>query len=103
MNDILVTANFSDVEQLKWADLKLIHKSDSRTDKENCRHVSILPNISKIYKGCLSANQAIILIQVSLSFLLPMIENVMSTLAKVEPLALLTNLFKAFNCFMVDL
>ena len=40
-------------EQLKWADVKAAHKKGSRTDKENCRPVSILPNISKIYERCL--------------------------------------------------
>ena len=40
-------------EQLKWAVVKPAHKKDFRTDKENFRPVSILPNISKIYERCL--------------------------------------------------
>ena len=40
-------------EQLKWADVKPAHKKGSRNYKENCRPVSILPNISKIYERCL--------------------------------------------------
>ena len=36
-------------EQLKLADVKPVFKKNSRTDKENYRPVSILPNISKIY------------------------------------------------------
>ena len=35
-------------EQLKLADVKPIFKKNSYTDKENCRSVSTLPNISKI-------------------------------------------------------
>ena len=38
---------------LKQADIKPIHKKDSRSDKENYRPVSILPNLSKIYERCL--------------------------------------------------
>ena len=37
-------------EQLKWADAKPVFKKNSRTDKENYRPLSILPNISKIYE-----------------------------------------------------
>ena len=40
-------------EQLKWADVKPAHKKGSRTDKENHRPISILPNIQKIYERCL--------------------------------------------------
>ena len=38
---------------LKQADIKPIHKKDSRSEKENYRPVSILPNFSKIYEHCL--------------------------------------------------
>ena len=38
---------------LKQTDIKRIHKKDSRSDKENYRPVSILPNLSKIYERCL--------------------------------------------------
>ena len=40
-------------KQLKWVDVKPVFKKNSRTDKENYRPVSILPNISKIYERCL--------------------------------------------------
>ena len=40
-------------EQLVWADVKIAHEKGSRTDTENYRPVRILPNISKIYEGCL--------------------------------------------------
>ena len=40
-------------KQLKWADVKPAHEKASRTDKENYIPISILPNISKIYKRCL--------------------------------------------------
>ena len=39
-------------EQLKWANVKPVFKKNSRNVKENCRPVSILPNISKIYERC---------------------------------------------------
>ena len=47
------TNNNTFPEQLKLADVKPIFKKNSRTDKENYRPVSILPNISKIYERCL--------------------------------------------------
>ena len=40
-------------EQLTLADVKPVFKKNSRTDKENYRPVSILPNISKICEKCL--------------------------------------------------
>ena len=40
-------------EQLTLADVKPVFKKNSRTDKENHRPVSILPNISKICEKCL--------------------------------------------------
>ena len=48
--------------------MKAIHKKDSRTDKENYRLVSILPNISNHMEDVCSANETIILIGFSLSF-----------------------------------
>ena len=38
---------------LTQADIKPIHKMDYMNDKESYRHVSILPNLSKIYERCL--------------------------------------------------
>ena len=55
-----ITENFNNMIEnsvfpvsLKQADIKPIHKKDSRSDKENYRPVSILPNLSKIYERCL--------------------------------------------------
>ena len=55
-----VTENFSYAlakgrfpNSLKQADIKPIHKKNSRTEKENYRPVSILPNLSKIYEKCM--------------------------------------------------
>ena len=39
--------------ELKQADVKPIYKKDSRNEKENYRPVSILPNLSKIFKRCM--------------------------------------------------
>ena len=41
-------------EQLKYADVKTVFKKDSRTDKNNYRPISILPNIYKIYERCIN-------------------------------------------------
>ena len=55
-----ITENFNNMIEnsvfpvsLKQADIKPIHKKDSRRDKENYRPLSILPNLSKIYERCL--------------------------------------------------
>ena len=40
-------------DSLKQADIKPVYKKDSRNEKENCRPVSILPNLSKIYERCM--------------------------------------------------
>ena len=34
-------------DDLKHADVTPVHKKKGKSDKTNCRHVSILPNISK--------------------------------------------------------
>ena len=52
LNNATETSTFP--EQLKYADVKLVFKQDSRTDKKNYRIISILPNVSKIYKRCLN-------------------------------------------------
>ena len=41
-------------DSLKQADIKPVHKKDSRNENENCRPVSILLNLSKIYGRCIS-------------------------------------------------
>ena len=35
---------------LKHADVRPAFKKDDKTDKENCRPISILPNLSKVYE-----------------------------------------------------
>ena len=40
-------------DSLKQADIKPVHKKDFRNENENCRPVSILPNLSKIYGRCM--------------------------------------------------
>ena len=47
------TFNSSFTKELKLAEVKLVFKKNSCTDKENYRSVSILPNIFKIYGRCL--------------------------------------------------
>ena len=37
-------------EHLKHADVKPVFKKVSRTDEKNCRRISILPNVCKIYE-----------------------------------------------------
>ena len=34
---------------MKYGEVTPIHKKDDKTDKENCRPISILPNLSKVY------------------------------------------------------
>ena len=40
-------------EELKQADIKPIHKKESRNEKENYRPVSILSNLTKIFERCM--------------------------------------------------
>ena len=35
---------------MKHADVRPAFKKDDKTDKENCRPISILPNLSKVYE-----------------------------------------------------
>ena len=104
-------------EQLKWADVKPAHKKGSRTDKENFRPVSILPNISKIYERCLFKQLtnyfedlfSKYLCEFRKSFsvancLLPMIKKWRESLDQGGAYgALLTDLSKAFDCLSHDL
>ena len=94
------------------ADVKPAFKKNSRTDKENYRPVSILPNISKIYERCLykqiydyldvifSRNQCGFRKGFSVvNCLLPMIEKWRESLDQGGTYgALLTDLSKAFDC-----
>ena len=36
---------------MKYAEVTPIHKKDDKTDKENYRPISILPNLSKVYES----------------------------------------------------
>ena len=99
-------------EQLKWADVKPAHKKGSRTDKENYRPISMLPNISKIYERCLfkqlpnyfedyfSKHQCAFRKGFSVgNCLLPMIEKWRESLDQGGTYgALLTDLSKTFDC-----
>ena len=40
-------------DELKHADIKPIHKMESRNEKESYKPVSILPNLSKIFERCM--------------------------------------------------
>ena len=99
------------------ADAKPVFKKNSRTDKENYRPVSILPNISKIYERCLykqlydyfdvifSRNQCGFRKGFSVvNCLLPMIEKWRESLDQGGAYgALLTDLSKAFDCLPHEL
>ena len=39
--------------ELKEADIVPVNKRKSKLSKENCRPISILPNISKVFERCL--------------------------------------------------
>ena len=39
--------------KLKHTDIKPIYKKESRNEKENCRPVLVLPNLSKIFERCM--------------------------------------------------
>ena len=51
INDSMTNGSFPD--HLKNADIKPIHKKDSKNDKSNYRPISILPNFSKIFERCM--------------------------------------------------
>ena len=104
-------------QQLKWADVKPVFKKNSRTDKENYRPVSILPNVSKIYERCLYKQLydyfEVIFSQNQCGFrkgfsvencLLPMIEKWRESLDQGGAYgALLRDLSKAFDCLPHEL
>ena len=110
-------SNSSFPDQLKWADVKPVFKKNSRTVKENCRPVSVLPNISKIYVRCLytqlydyldvifSRNQCGSRKGFSVvNCLLPMIKKWRESLDEGGACgALLTDLSKAFDCLPHEL
>ena len=47
-NNLLSCTTFP--TSMKYADVAPIHKKDDKTDKENYRPISILPNLSKVYE-----------------------------------------------------
>ena len=49
INDAIVGENIFP-DSLKFADITPVHKKDETTNKENCRPVSVLPLISKIFE-----------------------------------------------------
>ena len=121
---IFITENFNNMMKnyafpilLKQAGIKLIHKKDSRTEKESYRPVSILPNLSKIYERCLytQMNKCFgpILPKYQFGFrrgysaqqcLLTMIEKWRAFLDRNETCAaFLTDQSKAFDCLPHDL
>ena len=49
INDAIVRENIFP-DSLKFGDITPVHKKDETTNKENCRPVSVLPLISKIFE-----------------------------------------------------
>ena len=109
-NNSLSCATFP--TSMKYADVIPIHKKDDKTDKENYRPISILPNLSKVYER-LMYNQIYPYFDTLFSkfqcgfrkgfnaqhCLLAMIEKWRKTLDKGgETGAVLTDLSKAFDC-----
>ena len=97
---------------MKYAEVTPIHKKDDKTDKENYRPISILPNLSKVYER-LMYNQIYPYFQIIFSkcqcgfrkgfntqhCLLAMVEKWHKTLdGGSETGAVLTELSKAFDC-----
>ena len=97
---------------MKCYDFIPVHKKDDKTDKENCRPISILPNFSKVYER-LMYNKIYPYFDTSFSkfqcrfrkvfsaqhCLFAIIEKWRKTLDKgAETGAVLTDLPKAFDC-----
>ena len=111
----LKNSNFPDF--LKNADIKPVHKKNSRTEKSNYRPVSILPNLSKIYERCIYEELDEFFQSVFSKYqfgfrkghnaqqcLISMIEKWKKCLDKDGTFgALLTDLSKAFDCIPHDL
>ena len=119
-----ISASFSNAvnkgvfpDELKHADIKPIYKKESRNEKENCRPVSILPNLSKIFERCiydqLKDYFEKLLSKYQCGFrkgfstqhcLLAMIEKLRKSLdSRGASAALLTDISKAFDCLPHDL
>ena len=109
-NNSLSCATFP--TSMKYADVTPIHKKDDKTDKENYRTISILPNLSKVYERLVYSqiypyfDTLFSKFQCgfrkgfnALHYLLVMIEKWRKTLDKGgETAAALTDLSKAFDC-----
>ena len=110
LNTTIETSTFS--EHLRYANVKPVFKKDSQTDKKNYGPISILPNVSKIYKRCLNKQleeyfQAVLCKYQCgfregysvISTILPMTEKLIKSFDESGAIgALLTDLSKAFNC-----
>ena len=102
---------------LKWADVTPIFKKGSKSQKDNHRPISILPNISKIFERPLFNQMSSFFKQIFSKFqcgfrkgfspqhcLLAMIEKWKSSNDKEKAFgALLTDLSKAFDCLSHEL
>ena len=115
LNNTTKTSTFP--KQLKYADVKIVLKKDSRTGKKNDRPSSTLSNVSKIYERCLNKElEEYFQAELSkyqhgfrkgysvINTLVPMIEKWRKSLDKGGAFgALLTDLPKAFGCLLCDL
>ena len=115
VNNMIDTKVYS--EQLKWADVKPAQKKGSRTNNENYRPISILPNISKIYEWCIFKQLTNYFGDYFLKYqcgfrkgfsvancLLPIIEKWRESVDQGGAYgSLLTELSKAFDCLPHDL
>ena len=105
-------------EQLKYADVKpVFFKKKYRTDRKNCRPISILPNVSKTFERCLNKEleeyfQTLFVkyqcdfrkVYSVINALLPIIEKLRKSLDEgVAFGALLTDLSKALDCLSHEL
>ena len=88
--------SFSLPSYLKLADVTPVHKKGRKDMKENFRPVSILPTLSKIFEKCLFAKYLLYSTQ---HCLLVMLETWKGSVDKGKVFgALLTDLWKAFDC-----
>ena len=104
-------------DELKHADIKPVHKKESRNEKENYRPVSTLPNLSKIFEHCMYDQFRdyfdMLLSKYHCAFrkwfstqhcLLAMIKKLRKSLdSRGTSVAILTDLSKAFDCLLHDL